>query len=82
MEAVTTLQAGVRTKGDNACKCFARCLENNQPSADVDVIYIYHSSVLGAGERVVPQTHSSHSSLGETGVDQSLTQINMKMLLC
>lgn len=38
--------------------------------------------MLGAGDKVVPQIHGSHNSVGETDINQLLTQINVKTLLC
>lgn len=35
---------------------------------------------LGAGDGVVARIHGSHSSVGETDINQLLTQINVKML--
>lgn len=40
------------------------------------------SIMLGAGDNVVPQIHGSHNSVGETDMNQLLTQINVKMPLC
>lgn len=40
------------------------------------------SAVLDAEDGGMPHTHGSHSSGSETDINQLLTQINVKVLLC
>lgn len=40
------------------------------------------SPVLNAGDGMVAQIHGSHSSVGQADINQLLTQIDVKMLMC